>query len=67
MCGRPALLHEAGLLTLSALYGRDLARSGFAQDNDIVPALGLAEMAMDDLQRLAGGRMDGMAPAAGAG
>ena len=51
MCGRPALLHEAGLLTLSALYGRDLAK-----DNDVVPALGLTDMSVGDLQRLAGER-----------
>lgn len=53
MCGRPAPLHEAGLLTLSALYGRDLAR-----DNDIVPALGLAELSAGDLRRLAGESSD---------
>jgi opine dehydrogenase len=35
LCGRPAVLHEAGLAMLSALYGRDLAA-----DNDILPALG---------------------------
>jgi opine dehydrogenase len=39
MCGRPALLHEAGLLMLSALYGRDLAAA-----NDILPSLGLEMM-----------------------
>lgn len=35
MAGCPAPLHEAGLLMLSALYGRDLAAM-----NDILPALG---------------------------
>ena len=49
-CGRPAVLHEAGLLMLSALYGRDLAK-----DNDVIPALGLTDMSAGDLQRLAGG------------
>ncbi len=49
LCGRPAQLHEAGLLTLSALYGRDLA-----DDNDIVPALGLTDLSVGDLQRLTG-------------
>ena len=53
MCGRPAALHEAGLLTLSALYGRDLAGKGLAEDNDIVPALGLADLSASGLQRLA--------------
>ena len=53
LCGRPALLHEAGLLTLSALYGRD-----FAKDNDVVAALGLTDMSVGDLQRLAGEKMD---------
>lgn len=53
-CGRPARLHEAGLLTLSALYGRDLA-----QNNDIVPALRLAELSVDGLRALIGERIDG--------
>lgn len=53
MCGRPAKLHEAGLLTLSALYGRDLASA-----NDIVPALGLVDLSAVDLGWLLdGGRM----------
>ena len=54
LCGRPALLHEAGLLMLSTLYGRDLAAM-----NDIVPAVGLATLSMGDLGRLAGERTDG--------
>lgn len=53
MCGCPAPLHEAGLLTLSALYGRDLAK-----DNDIVPALGLADLSVGGLRHLAGERTD---------
>ncbi len=53
MCGRPAMLHEAGLLTLSALYGRDLAK-----DNDVVPALGLTDLSVAELQILAGQRID---------
>ena len=51
LCGRPALLHEAGLLTLSALYGRDLAG-----DNDIVPELRLADLSAGELRRLTGER-----------
>ena len=46
-CGRPARLHEAGLLTLSALYGKDLAA-----ENDILPALGLDGLPLHDLRRL---------------
>lgn len=44
---RPARLHEAGLLTLSALYGRDLS-----QENAIIPALGLAGLMPATLTRL---------------
>ena len=57
LCGRPAPLHEAGLLTLSALYGRDLA-----MENDIVPALRLTELSVAELQLLAGARMDADMP-----
>ncbi len=48
LCGRRAALHEAGLLTLSALYGRDLA-----SENDILPALGLERLSPGQLQHLA--------------
>lgn len=44
-CGCPAPLHEAGLLMMSALYGRDLAAL-----NDIVPELGTLDA--DRLRRL---------------
>ena len=54
LCGRPAALHEAGLLTLSALYGRDLAK-----ENDIVPLLQLTELSVDELLGLTG---EGSAP-----
>ena len=47
MCGRSAKLHAAGLLTLSALYGRDLASA-----NDILPAVGLSDLSAGDLGRL---------------
>ena len=36
---RPATLHEAGLALFSAAYGRD-----FAQDNDLLPELGLERL-----------------------
>jgi len=45
---RPARLHEAGLAIFSAAYGRDLA-----QDNDLLPALGLERLPAAELQRLA--------------
>lgn len=47
LCGRPAALHEAGLLTLSALYGRDLSAA-----NDITPAIGLADLSAAKLRGL---------------
>jgi opine dehydrogenase len=47
-CGRPAVLHEAGLATLSAMYGRDLAG-----DNDILPGLGIDAMTREQLLALA--------------
>jgi opine dehydrogenase len=48
MAGRPATLHEAGLALLSALYGRDLAA-----DNDLLPAIGFADLSIDRLRLLA--------------
>jgi opine dehydrogenase len=45
---RPAMLHEAGLALFSAAYGRDLA-----QDNDLLPELGLERLSAAELQRLA--------------
>jgi opine dehydrogenase len=48
MAGRPATLHEAGLALLSALYGRDLAA-----DNDLLPAIGFADLTLPQLRRLA--------------
>lgn len=62
LCGRTAPLHEAGLLTLSALYGCDIAKAesggpgpvgGLATDNDILPALGLGSLTMEGLKRMA--------------
>jgi opine dehydrogenase len=48
LAGRPATLHEAGVAMLSALYGRDLAA-----DNDLLPAIGFADLSMDGLRALA--------------
>jgi opine dehydrogenase len=48
LAGQATPLHEAGLAILSALYGRDLAA-----DNDLLPALGFAELSAADLRRLA--------------
>ncbi len=50
MTRRPAVLHEAGLALLSALYGRDLAA-----DNDLLPAIGLAELDADRLRAVVRG------------
>lgn len=48
MAGCPARLHEAGIEIFSAMYGRD-----FAAENDLLPAVGLDTMSLDDLRRLA--------------
>jgi len=45
LAGRPAPLHDAGLTMLSAAYGRNLA-----DDNDLLPALGFAQMTRDELE-----------------
>lgn len=48
LAGRPAPLHEAGIALMSAAYGYDL--EGL---NDLIPAVGLRDMPLDDLLRLA--------------
>jgi opine dehydrogenase len=48
LAGRPAVLHEAGLAMLSALYGRDLAA-----DNDLLPAIGFSGLTIPRLRALA--------------
>ena len=48
LAGRPAVLHEAGVAILSALYGRDLAA-----DNDLLPAMGFADLTIPRLRALA--------------
>lgn len=45
--GHPATLHRSGLALFSALYGRDLAG-----DNDLLPAIGFAELSLDQLRHL---------------
>jgi opine dehydrogenase len=50
LAGRPAMLHEAGIALLSALYGRDLAAA-----NDLLPALGFDRLAADRLRALSRG------------
>jgi opine dehydrogenase len=47
LAGSPATLHEAGVALFSAAYGRD-----FAQDNDLLPELGLERLSVAQLQQL---------------
>lgn len=47
LTGRPATLHEAGVALFSALYGRD-----FAGENEILGALGLDALGLDELRAL---------------
>ncbi|AVO39400.1 NAD/NADP octopine/nopaline dehydrogenase [Pukyongiella litopenaei] len=61
LVGRPALLHEAGVQIFSAMYGRD-----FAAENDLLPAIGLDRMSLEDLRdALRAGRLPSL-PDAGA-
>lgn len=46
LVGRPAVLHEAGIMLMSAAYGRDLAAI-----NDLLPVVGLASLTLEDLVR----------------
>lgn len=48
IAGCPAPLHEAGIRIFSAMYGRD-----FAAENDLLGALGLDRVTLDDLMRAA--------------
>ncbi len=50
MVGRPATLHQAGVSIFSAMYGRD-----FAAENNLLDAIGIREMSLDDLRRAARG------------
>lgn len=47
LAGRPADLHESGIRIFSALYGRD-----FVAENDLLSALDIDAMSLDDLTRL---------------
>lgn len=49
MTGQDAVLHQAGLSIMSAMYGRD-----FATECDLTQALGLDAMTLTDLQAAAG-------------
>ena len=48
LTGRPAVLHQAGIDILSAMYGRD-----FTAENALLPALGIETMSLDNLCSLA--------------
>lgn len=48
LAGCPARLHRAGVEIFSAMYGRD-----FFAENDLLPALGLDKMTLEDLCRAA--------------
>ncbi|WP_208977849.1 NAD/NADP-dependent octopine/nopaline dehydrogenase family protein [Labrenzia sp. 011] len=53
MSGCPAVLHQAGVEIFSAMYGRD-----FFGENDLLPAIGLERMNLDDLcQAASSGRL----------
>lgn len=47
LSGRPAELHESGIRIFSALYGRD-----FIAENDLLSALDIDVMSLDELTRL---------------
>ncbi|KAG7367272.1 coenzyme 420-dependent octopine/nopaline dehydrogenase [Nitzschia inconspicua] len=46
MVGRPALLHESGIMICNSMYGCD-----FVAKNDLLQALKLDEMTLEELQR----------------
>jgi opine dehydrogenase len=48
LVGAPATLHEAGIATLSAAYGRD-----FVAENDLLPAMGFEKLSLTELRRRA--------------
>jgi opine dehydrogenase len=50
LAGVPTPLHDAGIAMFSAIYRRDLAA-----DNDLLPALGLDEMTVQQVRALAQG------------
>jgi opine dehydrogenase len=48
LVGRPAVLHESGLLVCNSMYGRD-----FAAENDLLQALDLDQIKLSDLKEAA--------------
>ena len=48
LVGKPAVLHEAGIVLMGGLYGRD-----FMQENDLIQALNLDEMSLAELKDFA--------------
>ena len=56
LVGRPAVLHQAGIALISAMYGRD-----FYQENDLLQALELEQWSWEELQSAA---MTGVVPKA---
>ena len=48
LTGRPAKLHRAGVEIFSALYGRD-----FFSENELLDAVGLDGLSLDELRELA--------------
>ena len=48
LTGRPAKLHRAGVEIFSALYGRD-----FFSENELLDAVGLDDLSLDELRELA--------------
>lgn len=47
LAGKPAKLHESGVMVFSAMYGRD-----FSAENDLLSALNMDEMTLQDLVQL---------------
>jgi opine dehydrogenase len=48
LVGRPAVLHESGLLICNAMYGRD-----FAAENDLLQAISMDDISLNDLKEAA--------------
>jgi opine dehydrogenase len=48
LVNRPAVLHQAGVQIVSAMYGRD-----FMTENDLLEALDLGQLSLEDLQEAA--------------
>ena len=48
LVGRPAILHESGLLICNAMYGRD-----FAAENDLLQAISMDNTSLKDLEEAA--------------